>query len=133
MGQLRDRPLDELKIDRAFVRTMLAKPANERIVHSMVGTGKSLGLKVLAEGVEDAATRDRLGMQGYLIGKPPALARVWGTGQCSSFGQSLGSPRDFLSFGLDGRFRTQRITLPPDPWHFQPGRDKGKLIPRRIW
>lgn len=79
MGRLRDLPLDELKIDMSFVRTMLARPANERIVHSMIGIGKSLGLKVLAEGVEDAATRDRLQamgcdfMQGYLISKPLPL------------------------------------------------------------
>jgi diguanylate cyclase (GGDEF)-like protein len=80
MGRLRDLPIDELKIDMSFVRTMLAKPANERIVHSMIGIGKSLGLKVLAEGVEDEATRDRLRvlgcdfMQGYLVSKPLPLA-----------------------------------------------------------
>ena len=79
MGRLRDLPLDELKIDMSFVRNMLAKPANERIVHSMIGIGKSLGLKVLAEGVEDSATRDRLQaidcdfMQGYLVSKPLPL------------------------------------------------------------
>ncbi|MEO8156706.1 MAG: GGDEF domain-containing phosphodiesterase [Betaproteobacteria bacterium] len=79
MGRLRDLPLDELKIDMSFVRTMLAKPANERIVQSMIGIGKSLGLKVLAEGVEDVATRDRLRamgcdfMQGYLVSKPLPL------------------------------------------------------------
>ena len=79
MGRLRDLPLDELKIDMSFVRTMLARAANERIVQSMIGLGKSLGLKVLAEGVEDAATRDRLQamgcdfMQGYLISKPLPL------------------------------------------------------------
>lgn len=79
MGRLRDLPLDELKIDMSFVRTMLAREANERIVQSMIGIGKSLGLKVLAEGVEDAATRDRLQamgcdfMQGYLISKPLPL------------------------------------------------------------
>jgi diguanylate cyclase len=79
MGRLRDLPLDELKIDMSFVRTMLARPANERIVHSMISIGKNLGLKVLAEGVEDAATRDRLHamecdfMQGYLISKPLPL------------------------------------------------------------
>ena len=76
MGRLRDLPLDELKIDMSFVRTMLARPANERIVQSMIGLGKSLGLKVLAEGVEDLATRERLCvmgcdfMQGYLVSKP---------------------------------------------------------------
>ena len=79
MGRLRDLPLDELKIDMSFVRNMLAKPANERIVHSMIGIGKSLGLKVLAEGVEDSATRDRLQaidcdfLQGYLVSKPLPL------------------------------------------------------------
>lgn len=76
MARLRDLPLDELKIDMSFVRTMLARPANERIVQSMIGIGKSLGLKVLAEGVEDLATRERLFamgcdfMQGYLVSKP---------------------------------------------------------------
>jgi len=79
MGRLRDLPLDELKIDMSFVRNMLANSANERIVHSMIGIGKSLGLKVLAEGVEDLATREhlrRMGcdyMQGYLVSKPLPL------------------------------------------------------------
>lgn len=76
MARLRDLPLDELKIDMSFVRNMLARPANERIVHSMISLGKSLGLKVLAEGVEDLVTRERLRamgcdyMQGYLTCKP---------------------------------------------------------------
>lgn len=76
MARLRDLPLDELKIDMSFVRNMLARPENERIVHSMISLGKSLGLKVLAEGVEDVATRERLRamgcdyMQGYQVSKP---------------------------------------------------------------
>ncbi len=79
MSRLRDLSLDELKIDMSFVRNMLKAPVHERIVQSMISLAHGLNLSVVAEGVEDAVTMERLRsmgcdcIQGYLIGKPVPL------------------------------------------------------------
>ncbi len=79
MARLRDLSLDEVKIDMTFVRNMLSTPVHERIVQSMVGLAHGLGLRAVAEGVENQQILDRLRAidcdvaQGYLIGKPVPL------------------------------------------------------------
>jgi diguanylate cyclase (GGDEF)-like protein len=71
-------PVDELKIDRAFVSRVVADPAHAAIVCSIVQLGHTLGLQVVAEGVETEAEQARvesLGAdiaQGYLIARPMA-------------------------------------------------------------
>lgn len=75
MERLLRLPLDEIKIDMMFVQEMLTQPAYERIVDSMINMGHQLGLHVVAEGVEDLATYERLQalgcdtVQGYCIGR----------------------------------------------------------------
>jgi diguanylate cyclase (GGDEF)-like protein len=76
LGYLRELPVDEVKIDKAFVSGMTANPADAAIVQAAVTLGHSLGLRVVAEGVEDAATQQRLAamgcdlIQGYHTGRP---------------------------------------------------------------
>ena len=53
-------PPDELKIDKSFVMQMATDEGDAPIVRSTVQLGRSLGLKVVAEGVEDEATWDEL-------------------------------------------------------------------------
>jgi EAL domain-containing protein (putative c-di-GMP-specific phosphodiesterase class I) len=75
-------PIDELKIDQAFVREIgavsEATGRAPKLVQSMVALGHSLGLAVVAEGVETGAQLDflaRIGcdrVQGYAIGRPMA-------------------------------------------------------------
>ena len=69
-------PLDTLKIDRAFIKDMLEVPRQAAVVRGIVALAKSLGLKVVAEGVE---TRDQANalqyegcdlMQGFLYARP---------------------------------------------------------------
>ncbi len=55
MYYLAQMPLDELKIDLSFVRTMLEVPSNAKIVRSMIELAHSLELSVVAEGVENEA------------------------------------------------------------------------------
>jgi diguanylate cyclase (GGDEF)-like protein len=76
LGQLRRLPVSVLKIDKSFVQSMADERAGAVIVSSTIDLAHSLGLEVVAEGVEDEATIDRLGaarcdlVQGYAISRP---------------------------------------------------------------
>lgn len=71
--------MQEVKIDKSFVMNMLAEPNDAAIVRSIVDLGTNLRLAVVAEGVEDAATRaelQRMGcsnMQGFFLAAPMPL------------------------------------------------------------
>jgi EAL domain-containing protein (putative c-di-GMP-specific phosphodiesterase class I) len=60
LTNLRTLPVSEVKIDRSFVAGMRSDPADETVVRSILELGRALGLRTVAEGVEDAATRDAL-------------------------------------------------------------------------
>jgi diguanylate cyclase len=76
MSYLKTLPVKELKIDRTFVMGMANDPDSAIIVRSAVDLGHNLGMTVVAEGVEDSATRSDLNdmgcdlVQGYQICKP---------------------------------------------------------------
>lgn len=76
MTYLRKLPVDEIKIDVSFVRTMMTVKEDERIVRSIIALGHNFDLEVVAEGVEDKATLERLidlgcdRAQGYYLGIP---------------------------------------------------------------
>lgn len=76
---LKHIPIDNLKIDIEFVRDLLSSEDDERLVRAIVTMARDLGKKTTAEGVEDAATLDRLRelgvdyAQGYHIGRPAAI------------------------------------------------------------
>lgn len=57
-------PFDVVKIDRYFVRTLAASESSARIVQSIINLAHDLGLKVTAEGMEDAETAQRLAEMG---------------------------------------------------------------------
>ncbi len=60
LGQLKNLPFDELKIDKSFIVTMREDPSDALIVQSIVDLGHNLGLTIVAEGVETAAILDDL-------------------------------------------------------------------------
>ena len=64
LTHLRMLPVHELKIDRSFVAGMRSEPDDETLVKSVVELGAALGLRVVAEGVEDEATRVALLLLG---------------------------------------------------------------------
>ena len=56
LAYLRDLPVHELKIDRAFVQDMANERHDAVIVRSVVDLARNLGLQTVAEGVEDSST-----------------------------------------------------------------------------
>jgi EAL domain-containing protein (putative c-di-GMP-specific phosphodiesterase class I) len=82
LSYLQRFPFNKVKIDRSFVAGMLEQPANLAVIRAVLGIGRDLGIKVVAEGVEtelQAKALLREGcelIQGYFYGKPKPYSEV---------------------------------------------------------
>ena len=82
--QLRQLPVSEIKVDRSFVGRMVEDPRDHAIVCSVIDLARGLGMRVVAEGVEDDATWKRLaamgcdGAQGWWLSRALPAAELSG-------------------------------------------------------
>ena len=82
LSYLQQLKVHKLKIDMSFVHDMMKNNGNAAIVKAVIALGQSLGLEVIAEGVEDVAQASYLRdlgcdvMQGYLISKPLPVTEI---------------------------------------------------------
>jgi diguanylate cyclase (GGDEF)-like protein len=85
LSYLRSFPFDKIKIDQAFVRTLKDGRGSLEIIRAIVGLGRALNMKILAEGVETVEQFAALQaegcdeVQGYLFSKPVPLNEAWRT------------------------------------------------------
>ncbi|WP_311343741.1 putative bifunctional diguanylate cyclase/phosphodiesterase [Blastococcus goldschmidtiae] len=76
LSQLRQLPIDEVKIDKSFILGMSTSQGEAFIARSIIELAHNLGLRVVAEGVEDEMTRNLLTemgcdkLQGFLVSRP---------------------------------------------------------------
>src|SRR5580692_11663589 len=79
-SNLKNLPMDFLKIDGSFMRNLARDTVNQAMVTAMIKLARTLNFKVIAEQVEDVATLDtarRMGVdyvQGYAVGRPQLLS-----------------------------------------------------------
>jgi len=80
LAYLKQLPLNQLKIDQSFIRDLGENPSNAALVQAIILMGRTFGLDVVAEGVEDEAQLAFLNLngchayQGYLFSRPLPLA-----------------------------------------------------------
>jgi diguanylate cyclase (GGDEF)-like protein len=111
LAYLADLPVSEVKIDRSFVSRMSTGSSETIIVNSTIDLARNLGLRSIAEGVEDLALLPELqelgcdASQGYAISRPmtPTAATKW-----------LMTSRDLVSVSGLATPEPQRLIIPGD-------------------
>jgi EAL domain-containing protein (putative c-di-GMP-specific phosphodiesterase class I) len=109
LSYLRDLPVQELKIDRSFITDINRDPRSRMIVASTVQMAHALGLRLVAEGIEDAETAaDLVAMgvdvlQGYHLSKPlpPDQVEAW-VWQWASYLDGIEFPASSGEIGNNG-------------------------------
>ncbi|SFA69386.1 diguanylate cyclase (GGDEF) domain-containing protein [Collimonas sp. OK607] len=106
---LKSLSADALKIDGAFIQSMNTHPANEAIVEAIVELARNLGMKSIAEWVEDCAMIEALAklgvdyVQGYVVAKPQSPQAILAASSAASFITDPALARFVSSRRIDGQ------------------------------
>ncbi len=82
LGYLKTLPIDNIKIDRSFVKDICIDENDQKIVQTLITMAHSMGMRVVAEGIEHREQLELLGecdvdeVQGYLLSRPVAPAAI---------------------------------------------------------
>ena len=94
LSHLQRLPVQEIKVDRSFVMTMGANESDAAIVKSIVDLGHNLGLKVVAEGVEDRVSWDLLRGSAATSRRVTSMSRPIPADAFNEWLQGWGAPAD---------------------------------------
>jgi diguanylate cyclase (GGDEF)-like protein/PAS domain S-box-containing protein len=95
LSYLKRLPIEQLKIDRSFVNDILTDPNDAAICRAIIAMGQTLGLSIIAEGVEESAQWEILKLagchevQGFLFARPMALKDFMMWFGCHNYGSIL--------------------------------------------
>ena len=126
---LKQLPIGELKIDRRFVKDIMAHGDNVAIVAAIIAMAKSLNMRVVAEGVETGEQLHFLRrhgcdeMQGFLFSKPvakEALLEMLGRGAQLDVAAYDNSPQQPLPFVAKAEGEAARLAQPVSVQKFEP-------------
>jgi EAL domain-containing protein (putative c-di-GMP-specific phosphodiesterase class I) len=127
LSHLKRLPIDEIKVDRSFVTNMKNDSNDAMIVRATVDLGRNLGLRVVAEGVEDPQTWSQLVeigcdlAQGYYLGRPmpePAVTRWLAEGRAEiGIAAADREPAPIRGLGSSPRRDGLYRPVPPVPLH----------------
>lgn len=99
LTHLKQFPIDNIKIDRSFIRDLLDDADDAAIVAAVVGLGKNLGMKLIAEGVETSAQVEFLAQHGCDLGQGYFFARPMPAEDVPAYmGPRRGDSADVLIF-----------------------------------
>ena len=104
LSLLQQFPLDRVKVDRSFVQPMITNSQDAAIVAAIIRLCRTLGLEVVAEGVEERGQLDLLRslgcdlIQGYYTGRPMVADKAlrWAEGRAAPSQRVLAADRDVL-------------------------------------
>jgi diguanylate cyclase (GGDEF)-like protein len=118
LAMLQDLPIDILKIDKAFVDHIADDPRRTAFAQAIIRLGKTLGLELVAEGVETRAQSERLSSlgcriaQGYFFSKPVQAEEIRSMLRTGQAMRSWGDPP--ADIGEDGELTSSVVVLPTD-------------------
>lgn len=95
LSYLRELPIDTLKIDRSFINHVDENPADQAIVSAILAMARSLGLRVVAEGVETAAQLAMLNRHGCEVAQGFFFSRPLPADQCRALLEELATRPSF--------------------------------------
>jgi EAL domain-containing protein (putative c-di-GMP-specific phosphodiesterase class I) len=107
LSSLQRLPLSKLKIDRSFIREVITNPNDAALTSSVIALGRTMGLGVVAEGVETEEQlhflrqKDCAQVQGFLFSKP-VPAREVATLFDRKFGSSPAPPSSIDKLSISG-------------------------------
>ena len=109
LSHLRQLPFDKLKIDKSFILTLLDGQENRKIVDAVITLGRSLGIKVTAEGIDSLVHMEWLRWrgcatgQGYYFGRPVLAAQIAVEWTLASQAAALEAVKNQMQAQLDTR------------------------------